>query len=117
MLEAIILDTHPLSLVCQRRGKAEADACREWLLQCISAGLRIHVPEVADYELRRELLRAGKSAAVVRLDRFSASVPGRYLPITTPAMRRAAELWAEARQGGVPTADTQALDGGCPLGG
>jgi hypothetical protein len=117
MLEAIIPDTHPLSLVCQRRGKPEADACRDWLLNCTRAGLRVHVPEVADYELRRELLRARKAAAVARLDRFCSSVPGRYLPITTAAMRRAAELWAEARQTGVPTADAQALDGDIILAG
>jgi predicted nucleic acid-binding protein len=74
-------------------------------------GLRIYVPEVADYEVRRELIRANKATAISRLNQFSASVPGRYLPITTAAMRRAAELWAEARQAGAPTADPQALDG------
>lgn len=117
MLEAVILDEHPLSLVCQRRGKPDADACRRWLADCMRAGLRIYVPEVADYEVRRELIRAGKTAAIARLDRFSASVPGRYPAITTVAMRRAAELWAEARQAGAPTADPHALDGDVILAG
>jgi predicted nucleic acid-binding protein len=111
MLEAVILDSHPLSLVCQRSGKPQADACRLWLAECMRRGLRIYVPEVADYEVRRELIRANKATAISRLNQFSASVPGRYLPITTAAMRRAAELWAEARQAGAPTADPQALDG------
>jgi predicted nucleic acid-binding protein len=117
MLRAVILDTHPLSLVCQRRGKADADACRQWLAECMRAGLRIYVPEVADYEVRRELIRARKTDAVARLDRFSAAVPGRYVAITTAAMRRAAELWAESRQAGAPTADPQALDGDVILAG
>jgi predicted nucleic acid-binding protein len=117
MLAAVILDAHPLSLVCQRRGKQAADACRQWLADCMRAGLRIYVPEVADYEVRRELIRARKTAAVARLDRFSASVPGRYIAITTVAMRRAAELWAESRQAGTPTADPQALDGDVILAG
>jgi hypothetical protein len=117
MLAAVILDTHPLSLVCQRRGKPDADACRQWLTNCMRAGLRFYVPEVADYEVRRELIRAGKTAAVARLDRFGASVPGRYVAITTVAMRRAAELWAEARRAGAPTADPQALDGDVILAG
>jgi predicted nucleic acid-binding protein len=33
-----------------------------------------------------------------------------YSPITTAIMLRAAELWADARRQGVPTADRQALD-------
>jgi predicted nucleic acid-binding protein len=111
MLEAVILDAHPLALVCQRSGKPEADACRQWLVECTRAGLRVFVPEIADYEVRRELVRAGKTMSVARLDRFNAAVPGRYLPITTIAMRRAAEMWAQSRQTGVPTADPQALDG------
>lgn len=34
----------------------------------------------------------------------------RYAPITTAVMRRAAELWAQARARGRPTADPAALD-------
>jgi predicted nucleic acid-binding protein len=33
-----------------------------------------------------------------------------YLPITTAAMRRAAELWAIARQTGQPTAGDNTID-------
>jgi hypothetical protein len=68
------------------------------------------VPEVADYEVRRELIRAGKSAGIARLDIFNTARADRYLPLTTPAMRLAASLWAQARTMGVPTADARALD-------
>jgi len=34
-----------------------------------------------------------------------------YLPLTTGAMRLAAELWAQARNAGQPTAADPALDG------
>lgn len=34
-----------------------------------------------------------------------------YFPLTTSAMRRAAEFWAQARREGRPTADDKALDG------
>jgi predicted nucleic acid-binding protein len=70
-------------------------------------------PEVADYEVRRELLRVGATAGIVRLEDLESSID--YDPITTPAMRRAAELWAVVRQAGPPTADPQALDADCIL--
>jgi predicted nucleic acid-binding protein len=110
MLRAVFLDTGPLGLVTQRRGVPDADACRQWVRDLGHAGVSIFVPEVADYELRRELLRARKSTSVARLDAFNAARSDRYLPITTTAMRLAAELWARARNTGVPTADARSLD-------
>jgi predicted nucleic acid-binding protein len=74
------------------------------------AGVQVLVPEVADFEVRRELIRAGKTYGVIRLDAFTGAYAYRYVPITTSAMKRAAELWADARNNGVPTADTRALD-------
>jgi predicted nucleic acid-binding protein len=68
------------------------------------------VPEIVDYELRRELLRSQKTASIARLDRFVAHPTVTFLPITSTAMKLAAQLWARARQQGVPTADPQALD-------
>jgi len=73
------------------------------------SGWTIYLPEITDYEVRRELMRAKKADGLRRLDLVSATAI--YLPITTSAMRLAADLWAQARQGGWATADTQALDG------
>jgi hypothetical protein len=64
----VALDASPLSLLTQRLGVAEADACRAWAEALISAGVDVVVPAIADYEVRRELLRAGKTAGVARLD-------------------------------------------------
>lgn len=68
------------------------------------------VPAIVYYELKRELLRAGKSSGIARLDAFVAITPGRYLPLSDQALRLAADLWANARQTGQPTADSKALD-------
>ena len=68
------------------------------------------VPEVVDYELRRELLWARKTAGVSRLDSFNSASSDRYLPITSAAMRLAASLWADLRQRGLPTTDPRELD-------
>lgn len=109
MIQAVLLDAGPLSLAAQRRGKsAEADDCKQWVASLALRGVRVYVPEIADYEVRRELLRAKKRAGIARLDAMKATA--RYLPITTDIMLHAAELWAEARNAGIPTADVHALD-------
>jgi predicted nucleic acid-binding protein len=73
-----------------------------------AAGRRVILPEIADYEVRRELVRAKLAASVVLLDALAVQLE--YLPLTTTAMRTAAELWASARQQGQPTAADGALD-------
>jgi predicted nucleic acid-binding protein len=97
-------------LVVQRRDYEEAEACREWLKQLLASGVRVVVPEIVNYELRRELLRMRKTIAVAALADFNAAVPGRFLPITSAALDLAAELWSQTRQQGRPTADPHALD-------
>ena len=72
-------------------------------------GVRVYVPEVADYEVRRELIRTKNPGSIARLDRLKQFA--RYLPITTDVMLEAAELWAQSRNLGVATADIHALDG------
>jgi len=66
------------------------------------------VPEIADYEVRRELLRARKPRGIDKLDLLAAQLD--YLPLTTAAMRQAAVFWAQARQLGLPAAADPALD-------
>ena len=71
--------------------------------------MSVLIPEIADYEVRRELLRANKARGLARLDALAGLLE--YLPLTTAAMRQAAVFWAQARQQGRPTADDKALDG------
>jgi hypothetical protein len=46
---------------------------------------------------------------IARLDNLSRFLE--YLPITTIAMRQAAQFWAQARQQGQPTAGDKTIDG------
>jgi len=110
MNRIIVLDSSPLGLLFQRPGFQKADECREWLKHHLSRGVRVIVPEIVNYELRRELLRLRRTSAVTALAAFIRAVPGRFVPIKTAAMDLAAELWAQARQHGKPTADIHALD-------
>ena len=113
MARFIVLDAGPLGLASQARGKRDADRCRAWLGLLDAAGARVVVPEIADYEVRRELLRSGASAGIGRLDQLISVLE--FDPISTPAMRRAAEFWALIRRAGFPTAHAQALDADCIL--
>jgi predicted nucleic acid-binding protein len=96
-------------LVTNPKLSPESLVCAQWFQSHIAAGNRIIVPEIADYELQRELLRANKTKGIARLDNLGKFLE--YLPITTPAMRHAAEFWARARQKGQPTAGDKTIDG------
>jgi predicted nucleic acid-binding protein len=109
-MKSIVLDSAPLGTLTHRFGIAEADACREWLAAKFRGNDQVIIPEIIDYELRRELIRLGKTASLRRLDRLITHPKVTFLPITSAALRLAAELWAQVRQVGRPTADVHALD-------
>ena len=108
-MRLVFLDTGVLGMVSNPRGKPPALRCRQWVKDLSAAGVRVIVPEIADYEVRRELIRAGATTGLLRLDQVKALLD--YVPITTDVMLRAAELWASARRAGLPTAPPEALDG------
>jgi predicted nucleic acid-binding protein len=112
-MRLVFLDSGPLGLVSNPRGRPVAVRCQQWARDLIAAGVQVLVPEIADYEVRRKLLHAGATSGIARLDRLK--VGFEYAPITTDVMLRAAELWADARRAGRPTTSPDALDGDCLL--
>jgi hypothetical protein len=104
----VLLDAGPLSLVTNPKGSDESRRCKAWLDDLAAAGVQILVPEGTDYEMRRELIRAGRRGGLVRLDNLARKAG--LLPVTTAVWRRAAELWAQAQNAGHATADDSALD-------
>ena len=109
MNKIILLDAGPMGLITNPKLSDESLACAKWLQMLIFSGNRVIIPEIADYEVRRELLRANKFKGIARLDELTQLVE--YLPITTNAMRQAALFWAQARQQGQPTAGDKTIDG------
>ena len=108
MYDAVLLDSGPLGQLV-----SEPEALRgpvtDWLESLAVRGGRVVLPDSSDYELRRELVRVAKGGrgsgtphwaeeSLVRLDRLRGRLI--LLPISTAAMRRAAELWADARRRG-----------------
>ena len=110
-LHLIALDTGPLGLVSHPRPSPEAIECLDRVAEWVEAGVRVLVPAVADYELRREYLRRNSTSALKRLDALPELLE--YVPLSDEALRRAAALWARTRQAGRATADPKALDGDC----
>ena len=44
--------------------------CRQWARDLLSAGVRVVVPEICDYEGRRKLIHIGSTSGLIRLDRL-----------------------------------------------
>ena len=90
-----MLDAGPVGMRSNASAEEVNASCQAWF-----AGLPLErvmpvVSEIADYEVRRELLRIRRTTSLGRLDAIISTVT--YLSIDTATMRRAAELWARAR--------------------
>jgi len=105
MNKIVLLDSGPLGMISHPRNHPEI---KLWLANLLRSGVNVKIPEIADFEVRRELLRANKTKGIQRLDNLINQIG--YLPITRQVMLKAAEFWAQARKQGQPTADNKALD-------
>jgi len=104
----ILLDSGPLGRLTNPRATREGDQCLAWLETMVTSEARVMVPEICDYELRRELLRIASIKSVAILDELRATLG--LVALNRSTMLRAAQLWAEIRKLGLPTADEKALD-------
>jgi predicted nucleic acid-binding protein len=110
MSRIVLLDSGPLGIVTNPKATSPLyPEGKLWLQSLPLKGYIVMLPEIADYEVRRELIRAGKAAGIRRLDELKSQIP--YRPLTTEVMLLAAQLWADARKRGRPTAEPNALDG------
>jgi predicted nucleic acid-binding protein len=103
----LMLDTGVLGWVCHPRKHADV---KLWLKGVF--GVRrytVLLPEIADYELRRELHWIDSKGSLARLN----ALPGQatYVPLDTATMQFAAELWAYLRKTGQPTEAREHLGG------
>ena len=104
----IVLDSGPAGLIIHAKANPQSEECLEWIETIVRAGHIVAVPEIIDYELRRELMRMRNQTSLDKLDSLSSSLL--YMPITTQVMRRAAEFWATARQRGKRTSGDKTID-------
>jgi hypothetical protein len=108
MSMVVQLDAGPLGMITNPKSSPDNEACKNWLAGLANRGVGIVIPEIADYEVRRELLRAGKERGIGRLDALKDMLA--YAPITTSIVLKAAEFWATARKIGRQSAGDASLD-------
>jgi predicted nucleic acid-binding protein len=108
VIQAVFLDSSLLGLLANPRPSPERVASTTWLRLIAVAGVRVLVPEICDYEVRRELIRANRLRGLAQLEALISL--SEYVPLTTAAMRQAAQSWAQARQQGQPTAGDRMID-------
>lgn len=101
----LLLDTAVVGEICHPR---KYDDVRAWFARAAAAHEML-LSEVADYELRRELLRIDSRRSLDRLDELTREI--RYIPVTTATWRAAARLWSLQRKAGRVTAAEGGLDG------
>lgn len=61
MSRVIVLDAGSLGLITNPKLSAQSEVCARWLQTHITSGSRTIIPQISDYEVRRELLRANKT--------------------------------------------------------
>jgi len=105
MNEAVLLDAGPLGMIAHPKPNPAVD---QWFQRLLAAGAKVYVPEIADYGVRRELIRSRLAKSLRRLDQIKLRLG--YMALTTADMLQAADFWAILRNQGATTAADPALD-------
>ncbi len=81
---------------------------RAWLAALLDHNIAVFVPEIADYEVRRNLIVENLTGSLANLDALPSLI--NYVPIATADMHKAAELWATSRKTGRSVGDPRELN-------
>jgi predicted nucleic acid-binding protein len=102
-----MLDSGPLGRL-SHANYARNREIREWLAALLDADVAVFLPEIADYEIRRNLIVENLTGSLANLDALPSLIT--YVPITTADMRQAAQLWAMSRRTGRSVGDARELN-------
>lgn len=84
--------------------------CTEWFFRLLSKGAYITVSDICDYEVRREFIRI-KSKSVQELDHLRSLIE--FQQVDYSVLKKAAEIWAEARLASQPNKVKENIDIDC----
>jgi hypothetical protein len=82
----IVVESGPLGRLCNPTSSEPAGDAHRWARHHLERGRRLVVPEISDYEVRRELVRAGLVEGARRLDELGAGLG--FVPVTSAMWRR-----------------------------
>jgi predicted nucleic acid-binding protein len=107
MTRLVALDAGPLGQLVHPDPDRYPELNR-WFEGHCAIGTEFLVPEIADFEVRRNLILERRERSLRCLDALADRV--RYIPIDTSAMRLAARFWAQARSAGRSVGDPKELN-------
>lgn len=104
----VILDSGVLHTLISNSKVKEVINCQNWFYYLLSRSALVVTSVICNYEVRRELVRRKNIKELNNLNQLKSLID--LLNIDEPTLDLAAELWAEARSKGLPTADNLSLD-------
>ena len=104
----VIIDSGVLFTLISTSKVKEVTDCQDWFYYLLSRSALVVTSAICNYEVKRELIRRKKVPELDNLNQLKTLID--FLPVDEPTLELAAELWAEARNKGLPTADDLSLD-------
>ena len=109
----IFIDSGVLGVLSSSQKTDTVSQCQQWFYQLLARGIYVTSSELCDYEVRRSLLlnklkNPLATQSLNNLDELQEIIE--FFPLTNPVMKQAAQLWAETRRQGLPTADVENID-------
>lgn len=104
----VFLDSGVLHTLISNSKVKEVINCQDWFYYLLSRSALVVTSAICNYEVKRELIRRKNVKEINNLVQLRNLID--FLPVDEATLELAAELWAEARNKGLPTADNLSLD-------
>ena len=104
----VIIDSGVLFTLISTSKVKEVTDCQDWFYYLLSRSALVVTSAICNYEVKRELIRRKEVPELNNLNQLKTLID--FLPVDEATLELAAELWAEARNKGLPTADDLSLD-------
>lgn len=104
----VLLDAGPLGQLINPNPTRKTREIQLWMRNHLANGVRFAMPESSDYEVRRNLILENLVEAIDNLNALKTTI--HYIPLSTDIMLKAADLWADVKGRGIPTAHPEHFD-------